>query len=192
MRGPARLLVAFALSVSGATAEPVGESRVSLVPWKVVAPAAKIDAPLILFWIPASPEELRRSDLLVSHELTLYSARCVAMRVVRADDTARLAALDAFGDLPLVVLTDGKGRVLGRITVEDGRLPLSSVETLVRDALDQRSAAADAALDEARSRAEDNDRQGAIALYESVWKQRCVSPRQGRIAHRALRKLRKR
>lgn len=191
MRGLARLFVAFTFFVSGAAAEPMRDSRLSLVPWKVVEPSAKIDSPLILFWIPASPDELRRSELLRSHDLTLYSARCVAMRVVRSDDAKRLAALDAFGELPLVVITDRDGTELGRVAAEDGYLPLSSVESLVGDILDRRSAAAEAALDEARALAEANDRKGAIALYESVWKQRCVCPRQGRVAHRALRRLRR-
>jgi hypothetical protein len=183
------LTAAIAFLAAGANALAAGEARVSLVPWQVLEPAETVDAPLVLFWIPATPDELRRSDLLTSYDLTLFSSRCVAMRVVRFNDSARLSRLDVGPDVPMAVLTDREGNVLGRIEAEDGELPVSEVEDLVREELLEREAAADSLLDRARDRAARHDEDAALTIYEMVWAERCVCPRQGRDAKRALRKL---
>jgi hypothetical protein len=155
----------------------------------VLDPAETIDAPLVLFWIPATPDELRRSELLTSYDLTLFSSRCVAMRVVRFNDSARLTRLDVGPEVPMVVLTDREGNVLGRLEAEDGKLPVSEVEDLVREELEEREEEADALLDRARTRAARQDDAAAMTLYEEVWAERCVCPRQARDAKRAMRKL---
>ncbi len=166
-----------------------GEARVTLVPWKVLDPADTVDAPLVLYWIPATAEELRRSELLTSYDLTLFSSRCVAMRVVRFNDTERLARLEVGRDVPMVVLADGDGAVIGRVEAERGTLPLFEVEELVRAELDERESIADQLLDRAREYASDNEPQAALALYEKVWAERCVCPRQGRDAKKAMKRL---
>lgn len=183
------LTAAVAFLAAGANLLAAGEVRVTLVPWEVLDPAEPVDAPLVLFWIPATPDELRRSDLLTSYDLTLFSSRCVAMRVVRFNDSARLATLDVGPEVPMVVLTDREGNVLGRVEADDGELPLAEVEDLVREELDEREAEADALLDRARNRAEARDDRAAMTLYQQVWAERCVCPRQGRDAKRAMRKL---
>jgi hypothetical protein len=161
------------------------------VPWEVVEPGSDVDAPLILFWLPASAEELRRSELLVSRDLALFSAQCVAMRVVPVHDDVRMARLAADEVLPLAVLTDRHGEVVGRVASDGAELLVAAVEELVREELQRRAADADARLDRASERAQADDVGSAVALYESVWNDRCVCPRQGRDAGRALRKLRK-
>src|SRR5690349_3754713 len=82
------------------------DSHVSFVPWKVVEAGETVDAPLVLYWIPSTAEELRRSRLITSDELMLFSARCVAMRIVRVDDEERLIALRSDVELPRAVLVD--------------------------------------------------------------------------------------
>lgn len=183
------LTAAIAFLAAGANALAAGEAHVALVPWEVLEPAETIDAPLVLFWIPATPDELRRSDLLTSYDLTLFSSRCVAMRVVRFNDSARLTSLDVGPEVPMVVLTDRDGNVLGRVEADHGELPLSEVEDLVREELDEREAVAEALLDRARARAESQDEAAAMTLYQEVWAERCVCPRQARDAKRAMRKL---
>lgn len=185
----ARAFAVLAFVVAGAVALPAGEAHVSLVPWKVLDAHDVVDAPLALFWVPAAQEELRRSPLLTSRELTLFASRCVAMRVVRVNDRMRLAKLDLAGRIPSVVLTDREGRVLGRVDAEDGVVPLEDVEDLVREAVDVREADADERIDRARRLAEQQETAAARALYEQVWEERCVCPRQARDARRALRKL---
>jgi hypothetical protein len=188
----ARVAALIALVASGADALPAEERHLSLVPWKVLDPGESVEAPLMLFWVPASGEDLRRSDLLISDELTVYASRCVAMRVVRPDDGERIVALRIESPLPVVVLADAKGEVLGTIESAGGVISVASVEELVRDELEARAADADAHLDEARRRADDGELDAATEMYRSVWEQRCVCPRQGRAAQRALRRLGKR
>lgn len=184
-----RWAAALALALTGIEASPGDSPHVSLVPWKVVEPGDDVRAPLVLFWIPASRDEVRRSDLLTSDELTLYSSQCVAMRVVRSDDDAMLVKLEAGEALPVAILTDGEGQVLARVDSNEGALAVAEVEEMVRDELDHRVTAAEATLDVARTKAEEGATDDAIALYRSVWEQRCVCPRQGRDAQRALKKL---
>jgi hypothetical protein len=181
--------IAGLLLLVGADAQ---ESHVTLVPWKVAEPGAAIDSPLVLYWLPSTRDEFRRSDLLVSRELALFSSQCVAMRVVRADDTRLITALDPGTELPAVVLTTEGGRVVGKVGSQAGQLPLRAVEELVRDELERRAGEAESMLDRARSRVEAGDVAAGVAIYRAVRDQRCVAPRQGREADRALRKLRKR
>ncbi|HEX8253754.1 MAG TPA: hypothetical protein VF846_11430 [Thermoanaerobaculia bacterium] len=184
-----RVLAAIAVLTAGAAALAAGESRLSLVPWRVLDPSTPVDAPLVLFWIPASAEELRRSELLTSYELTLFSSRCVAMRVVRFNDTNRLTSLEVGANVPAAVLTDDDGNILGRVGSDDGELPVSDVEELVATELERLEGDAESMLDRAREHAEDGHRDAAIALYRRVWDGRCVWPRQARDAKRALKKL---
>ena len=114
------------------------------------------------------------------------------MRVVRPDDLTRLDALGIEGDLPAVVLTGRDTKILGQVEGEDGAVSVDEVEELVRDELDRRTAEAEALLDRARERAEEQDTAAAISIYEAIWQTRCVCPRQAREAKKALRKLARR
>jgi len=190
MRYAARLFAAIAFLLAGARTLADDGSHVSLVPWKVIEPGAATGTPLTLFWVPASVDELRRSDLLTSEELTLFSSRCVAMRVVRFDDLDRLTAL-GIDAIPAAVLIDGEGGVIGSVDPRNGALVVSEVVALVRNELEERESAANARLDEARRAAEAQGVDEAIAIYRSVWEQRCVCPRQGRDARRAMKKIRR-
>ena len=185
----ARLVALVALIAAGKPALPDDGELVPLVPWKVLQPGEAIAAPLVLFWIPPSPEAMRRSAMLTSDDLTQFSERCVAMRVVRFDDDTRLATLHIDEDLPAAVLTDRDGNILGTVRHRGGRLVVSEVEDLVRDALGRREAQAETLLDRARKLAEDGDVEGAQELYEKVAEARCVCPRQAKAATRALRNL---
>ena len=185
-----RWAAALALAMTGVDALPGEPPHLSLVPWKIVERGDDIHAPLVLFWIPASRDEVRRSELLTSEELTLYSSQCVAMRVVRFDDAVMLDKLDVEGGLPAAVLADGDGRVIARVGNET--LTVDAVEEMVREELDRRVGEADELLDDARTKADDGATEEAIALYRAVWERRCFCPRQARDAQRALKKLKAR
>lgn len=185
MRRCIACIASIAIALTAAVALAENGSHASLVPWKVCEPGAKPEhAPLVLFWVPSSPDELRRSELLASDELTLFSSQCVAMRIVRLDDHELLDRLE-IEDLPAVVLTDDSGAVLGRVAHAN----LADVETMVREELQDRAEAAEAMLDEADGKADSGEVDAAVALYREVWDQRCVCPRQARAAHKALKKL---
>lgn len=178
-------IVVIAIALTAAEGHAGGDAHPSLVPWKVVELGAKPEtAPLTLFWVPASRDELRRSDLLTSHELTLFSSQCVAMRIVRLNDRETLQRLGIGEELPAVVLTDARGTVIARTGSR-----LADVESMVRDELDARAEAAEAKLDEAAGKADAGDVEEAIEMYRQVWNQRCVCPRQAKAAQRALKRI---
>jgi len=187
----ARVVALIALVTSGANALPDEDRHLSLVPWEVIEPGEPVDAPLVLFWIPASRDDLRRSGLLTSDDLTLYASRCVAMRVVRFDDGARLTALRVQSTFPVAVLADANGDVLGTVENVNGELSVTAVEELVREELDAHALAAEARLDEAHARMDHGELDEATELYRSVWEERCLCPRQGKAAQRALKRMKK-
>ena len=181
----------IALVLAGTAAWGGEDPHLALVPWKVLEPDQKPKTPLVLFWIPASPEELRRSELLTSDDLLLFSSHCVAMRVVRSNDYSLLESLHADGELPMALLTDDSLRVLRVVESEHGTLSTAAVEEMVREELDERAAAAESLLDDAREKADAGEIDAAVAIYTTVWEQRCVCPRQGKDAQRALKKLKR-
>lgn len=164
---------------------------VSFVPWKVIAPGDPPAArsPVTLYWIPASRDDFKHSELLFSRSLTAFAAQCVAMQVIRSDDSAMIDKLGVAGMLPVAVLVDGDGKSLARVDNQRGALRVIEVEHMVRDQVRAREATLDAQLDDARKKALAGDRQSAIALYKSIREFRCLFPRKGREADRELKKL---
>lgn len=166
-----------------------GSGRVVFVPWKVLERGTEAaPARLTLYWIPASPDELRRSELVTSRPLALYASRCVAMFVIRADDAERLERLRAAGPLPMAVLIDGD-RELARVENESGLLRAASVEAMVRAAFEEREREAAARLDHAARLTEAGETEEAIDLYRTIGLERCAFPRLAKAAARALRRL---
>ncbi|HEU4521069.1 MAG TPA: hypothetical protein VFT12_03640 [Thermoanaerobaculia bacterium] len=185
MQNAVRAAGTAALLLAVSTLPLLAAERIWFVPWKVLAPGATPeDALFVVYWIPASPDDLKRSDLVTSRSLAIYSSRCVAMHVVRVDDVERL---DRFGrpDLPVALVVDGE-RELARLS---GAVRSSDVEAMVRAEFDTREARANQALDDARDCLREGDRTRAARLYESVARQRCSFPRQAKEAARALRRL---
>jgi len=170
------------------TAPLSAAQQVWFVPWKVLEPGVDAKPSLLaVYWIPASPDELRRSDLLTSRMLTTYSSKCVSMHVVRIDDTERINRFSSTS-LPIVVLADGD-RELSRLPNGNGILRAIEVEAMVRAEFDARAAAVEQALDDARRLLEQDDDAGAVALYQQVERQRCAFPREAKAARKALRRI---
>lgn len=159
-----------------------------VVPWKVLRPdEPALSAPLILYWFPATKEEVKASDLMSSRALTLASANCVGMQLVVPGDTATLAKWEVADKLPAAILA-ADGNAITRIDAENGRLRLSKVEEAVRGELKARETALDKLLDDAKLKEKD-DHDGAVALYQQVWEKRCLAPKKGRAAQKALARL---
>jgi hypothetical protein len=179
-----RILAAIALGLAVQAAQPPDPAW--FVPWKVLNPGDTAPhAQLIVYWLPASRDEMRHSELLTSRTLTIYSSQCVAMHVVRPDDFERITKLGANGKAPVVLLLDGDGREVTHIDNEAGALRVATVERIVRDEIRSREDEADHLLDEARTK----EKSAAIPIYRHVFDQRCLLPRQAHAAQRALRKL---
>ena len=189
MRGlSVRILAAIAIALTTHAAQPPEPAW--FVPWKVLNPGdAPPRAQLIVYWLPASRDDMRHSELLTSRTLTLFSSQCVAMHVVRPDDFERVTKLGANGRAPVVLLFDGDGREVTHVDNESGALRIATVERILRGEVHAREEAADKQLDEARAKCEAGEKNAAIAMYRRVFDQRCLLPRQAHTAQRALRKL---
>jgi hypothetical protein len=185
-------LHAFAQSRrGGARSGPgTGDPYERLVPWHFLEKGgAFLDAPLVLYWLPASSKETERSPLLGSEELVRDADRCLSFEIVLAEDRATIEKFGETGKLPAAVLADAKGTVLRRVESAGGRLPIASVEKMVRDEFDSRGEAMYAMVIEAKKHVANNDKQGAIDLYRKLWDERCLVPTAGREAQQALKNL---
>jgi hypothetical protein len=173
------------MTPTGGTSEPV-----YFVPWKVLNPGeVPVQGNLILYWLPATRDEIKRSELLSSRQLTIFASQCVGMQVVRPDDAAMIEKLGESGKLPAVVLADNSGKLVSKLDSDNGGIRLSAVEKMVRDELGTREATLEKLLDEANARKGTGEKELAIDLYKKVWEQRCLFPRKARDAQKALKKL---
>jgi hypothetical protein len=69
----------------GATGGGMDSQQTYMVPWKVTQPDAPAPAAgLMVYWFPASQEELQKSSLRNSRTLSLYAAQCITMGVADA------------------------------------------------------------------------------------------------------------
>jgi hypothetical protein len=193
VRGRSLVLLAAVLAIAPfahETAAPAAEPQVTFVPWKVLNPGDEpVRADLILYWIPASRDEMRRSPLLTSRVLATYASQCVGMQVIRPDDVIMIDKLGATGKLPAAVITDSAATVLGCALGEKGALSTAPVEKLLRDTFARADSDSDKLLDDALARLNAGDRDAAAELYRKVLVERCLFPRKARDAEKALRKL---
>jgi hypothetical protein len=185
-------LLAFAQSRQGRvrSGPGTGDPYESLVPWHFLEKGgAFVDAPLVLYWLPASSNETERSPLRSSPELVRDADRCLTFTIVLPDDRATIEKFGETGKLPAVILSDAKGTAIRRVEGVSGRVATASVEKMVRDELDRRGEAIYARMSEARKRAANGDHQGAIDLYRKVWDDRCLAPIAGVEAQQSLKTL---
>ena len=182
--------IGAAIALSILAGAPLAAERMAFVPWKVLArDVAAPAAGLTLYWIPASGDEMRRSELIMSPLLASYAGRCIAMHVIRADDEERITKLAATNDLPIAILADGD-RQLARVYKRSGAVRALDVETMLKLELERREAAAETSLDVARRHMSAGNWSAAASAYQSVAEQKCTFPRLARSAQRALTKIR--
>jgi len=187
----ARVIACFAVLIALSYDMRAGEpSLPTFVPWKVLNPGDEpLHNDLVLYWVPSSRDEVRRSPLLTSRTLAVYSTQCVGMQLIRPDDDARLAKLEVNGALPTAILTTSDGTIVAHVASAEGLLRLSDVEKMVRDTLLTRDVETDRLLDEAKTKADAGEHDQAVALYRRVCAQRCLFPRKAKEALKALHKL---
>jgi len=108
---------------------------VYIVPWKKASAAPA--AGLVLYWFPASNNELKNSSLKESRILSLYASQCVAMQYA---DTQLPIADKLIGEskLPVAVLAKADGTPINKIENTNGKLKVSDVEKLVDGEMKQR------------------------------------------------------
>src|SRR5216684_3918236 len=173
-------------SMSGPNSQPQPQAYV--VPWKTVAANDKpLSTPIVVMWFPADADEIDQSELNVSRMLTLYSAQCVGLQLVKPNDAATIAKFDVVTKRPIVLLV-ADGKVKDHVGPTGRTITVSSVENMIHHELYQRETAMDALMETAKTQSSTN-KEAAIAAYQKVWEQRCLAPKRGREAQKALKRL---
>ena len=172
-------------SGGGSTSNPV----VYHVPWKMLAETDKpVTEGLILYWFPASKEELQKSSLRESRELSLYAGQCVSMQL--ADGRAPHAKeLVGESKLPVAVLANPDGTAVSRVENTAGKLKVGDIEKLVGTEVKARGTALDNDLKDAKAKASAGEKEAAIKLYKNVAAQKCMFPKKAKTAQSELKKL---
>jgi len=158
------------------------------VPWKIRA--AK-DAPpkgLIVYWFPASADELKKSSLRMSRPLSLYASQCISMEV--ADDKVPNAqTLIGEAKLPVAVIATADGTPVTRVENQGGKLKVEALEKVLTTEVKTREGALDQQMTDAKAKAAAGDKDAAIKLYQSVLDQKCMFPGKAKNAAKELKKL---
>ena len=161
---------------------------VYIVPWKVHTPKDPPAKGLVLYWFPASENELKNSSLRQSRTLSLYASQCVNMEV-GTRQTANAEKLIGDSKLPVAVLTTADGVNVSRIDSKDGKLKVADVEKLVDTEMKQRESGVTEQINEAGRKVKAGDNDGAIKLYRAVLDQKCLFPKKAKDAAKELKKL---
>ena len=158
------------------------------VPWKVYKAKDAPASGLVLYWFPASQNEINNSSLKQSRTLLTYSSQCVAMSVA---DTKIPNADKLVGDskLPVAVLATADGTPVKKVENANGKLKVGDVEKVVDSEMRQRETALTEQLNEAGRKVKAGDNDGAIKLYKAVVDQKCMFPKKAKDAARELKKL---
>ena len=159
------------------------------VPWKILQAADPAPtAGLALYWLPSSQMELERSSLRFSRTLSLYASQCVTMGVV--DSRTELGQkLLAGGQTPVAVLAQPDGTAIAKTLNKDGFLKVEQVEKMLETEMKSREDKLKQQMEEAKEKAKSGDNPGAIALYRSVYEQKCMFPGKAKDAAKQLKKL---
>ena len=158
------------------------------VPWKIFKVAEAPKQGLVLYWFPASNDEVKRSSLRESRTLSLYASQCVAMELA---DPQIPHADKLIGDskLPVAVLASPDGTPVSKIENTNGKLKVVDVEKLLDTEMKQRESALDGQMKEAAGKAKAGDKDGAIGIYKAVLDQKCLFPKKAKEAAKQLKSL---
>ncbi|MGH9929318.1 MAG: tetratricopeptide repeat protein [Pyrinomonadaceae bacterium] len=158
------------------------------VPWKIRDAKTPPAKGLVLYWFPASTEELKKSSLRVSRTLSLYASQCVSMEL--ADGQVPNAdKLLGESKLPVAVIATPDGTPVSKVENKDGKLRVEAVEKVLDTEVKTRGSALDAQLKDARAKAEAGEKEAAIKLYQAVLEQKCMFPGKAKGAAKELKKL---
>ena len=158
------------------------------VPWKMWEARAVPNKGLVLYWFPASNNELEKSSLKASRILTLYSAQCISMTVADAK-TPELKSIIGDSALPVAILTTADGAPINKVENTAGKLKVEQVEKIVESEMKQRETTLDTQLKTAKEKAKAGDNEGAIALLKPVAAETCLFPKKSKEAAKELKKL---
>jgi tetratricopeptide (TPR) repeat protein len=168
---------------------PNDPAQVYNVPWHVrTAAAPPVTDGLVVYWFPASKEEVEKSSLRVSRQLSLYATQCVTLEVADlSTPIGQKFASDA--KLPIAVIATPDGTLVSKVENTDGKLKVEQVEKMVESELKHREDSVEQQLKQAKERAKSGDNASAIPLYRSVYDQKCLFPKKAKDAAKELKKL---
>jgi tetratricopeptide (TPR) repeat protein len=158
------------------------------VPWKNWEARTAPAKGLVLYWFPASNNEINKSPLRNSRLLTLYAAQCVTMTVADGHQP-ELQKIISDSALPVVVLTSADGSPIKKIESTAGKLKVDQVEKAVEAEMKQRETALDEQLKGGKEKAKAGDKDGAIAALKPVAEEKCLFPKKAKEAAKELKKL---
>jgi tetratricopeptide (TPR) repeat protein len=158
------------------------------VPWKIWEARTAPQKGLVLYWFPASNDEIKKSSLLASRILTVYSSQCVSMTVADSK-TPELQSIIGNSAVPVAVLASSEGAPINKVENTAGKLKVEQVEKLVDAEMKQRETSLDAQLKDGKEKAKAGDSQGAIALLKPVAGEKCLFPKKAKDAAKELKKL---
>jgi tetratricopeptide (TPR) repeat protein len=164
------------------------DPNVYMVPWKIWEAAKAPHKGLVLYWFPATNDELKKSSLRASRLLTLYSSQCVSMTVADAK-TPELQPIIGDSALPVAILATAEGAPIKKIDNTGGKLKVDQVEKVVEAEMKQREATLDTQLKDAKEKIKAGDKENAIALLKPVAEEKCLFPKKAKDAASQLKKL---
>lgn len=158
------------------------------VPWKLPKTQKPVTEGIVLYWFPASNDEVKNSSLRESRELSLYASQCVAMHMADSS-TPNGDTLVGESPLPVAVLAKPDGTLISKLENTKGRLNVKDVEKLVGTEVKTRTAAIDAKMTEAKTKSAAGDKTAAIELYKAVAAEKCMFAKKAKDAAKELKKL---
>lgn len=158
------------------------------VPWKVRDAKTPPAKGLVLYWFPASKEELQKSSLRMSRTLSLYASQCISMELA---DTRVPNAEKLVGEskLPVAVIAMPDGTPVTKVENKDGKLKVEAVEKVLQTEVKTRETALDEQLKDAKAKADAGAKDDAIKGYQAVLEQKCMFPGKAKTAAKELKKL---
>src|ERR1700694_788548 len=131
--------------------------QVYQVPWRIPTPKdPPVTAGLVLYWFPASNNELQKSSLRNSRTLSMYATQCVTMAVADVN-SAPGQKLAAAAKLPVAVLATPDLTAIGKAESNNGMLKVDQVEKLVENEIKKRDEGLKQQLDAAKEKAKAGD-----------------------------------
>jgi tetratricopeptide (TPR) repeat protein len=172
------------VSGGGGNASPT----VYYVPWKVREPKDPPAKGLVVYWFPASAEELKKSSLRASRPLSLYATQCVSMEVadVRIPNADKLIGESK---LPVAVIATPDGTPVTKLENTGGKLKVENLEKVVETEVKQREKAVDDLLKDAKAKVAAGDKENAIKQFQAVLEQKCMFPKKAKESAKELKKL---
>src|SRR5215218_3771499 len=164
------------------------DPAVYMVPWKIWEAGKAPQKGLVLYWFPATNDEIKKSSLRASRLLTLYSSQCVTMTVADAK-TPELQPIIGDAALPVAILANADGTPIKKIDNTGGKLKVEQVEKVLEAEMKQRETTLDTQLKDAKEKIKAGDNPGAIALLKPVAEDKCLFPKKARDAAKELKKL---